>query len=202
MVFKCKMCGGSLDISPEMTIGTCRYCGSVMTLPKLSSEKRANLYERANVCRRANDYDRAMALYETILSEDPTDAEAYWSLVLCKYGVEYVEDPRTRLPVITCNRTQARSVFDDVDYKQALSHAEGEAKAIYEEDAAAIDAIQKSILEIANHEEPFDIFICYKEADERGRRTPDSTIAHDVYTNLTEKGYRVFFSRITLEDKL
>jgi DNA-directed RNA polymerase subunit RPC12/RpoP len=52
-VFKCKMCGWSLDVSPEMTIGTCRYCGSVMTLPKLSSEKRANLNERANACRRA-----------------------------------------------------------------------------------------------------------------------------------------------------
>jgi hypothetical protein len=98
-----------------------------------------------------------MAIYETILSEDLTDAEAYWSLVLCKYGVEYVEDPRTRLLIITCNRTQALSVFDDADYKQALSHAEGEAKAIYEEDAVAIDAIQKSILDISRHEEPFDI---------------------------------------------
>ena len=30
----------------------------------------------------------------------------------------------------------------------------------------------------------------------------DSVIAQDVYDALTEKGYRVFFSRITLEDKL
>ena len=86
-VFKCKICGGSLDISPEMTVGTCQYCGTTMTLPRIGDDRRANLYARANAYRRANDYDRAMSVYETILAEDPSDAEACWSLALCKYGV-------------------------------------------------------------------------------------------------------------------
>ncbi len=55
---------------------------------------------------------------------------------------------------------------------------------------------------MSSKEEPYDIFICYKETDEKGDRTIDSVIAQDVYNELTDKGYRVFFSRITLEDKL
>ena len=41
-----------------------------------------------------------------------------------------------------------------------------------------------------------------KETDENGDRTIDSVMAQNVYDALTTKGYRVFFSRITLEDKL
>ena len=26
---------------------------------------------------------------------DKEDAESYWSLVLCRWGIEYVEDPKT-----------------------------------------------------------------------------------------------------------
>ena len=57
-------------------------------------------------------------------------------------------------------------------------------------------------MEVSSKEEPFDIFICYKETDENGERTVDSVIAQDIYDMLTENGYRVFFSRVTLEDKL
>ena len=46
------------------------------------------------------------------------------------------------------------------------------------------------------------MFISYKETDENGNRTLDSVLAQDIYSELTEKGYKVFFSRITLEDKL
>ena len=57
-------------------------------------------------------------------------------------------------------------------------------------------------MEVSGKEPPYDIFICYKETAEDGQRTVDSVIAQDVYDALTEKGYRVFFSRISLEDKL
>ena len=90
--FKCKMCGGTLEIEPNETIATCEYCGTQQTLPKLDDERRANLYDRANHFRRNNEFDKAMGIYEKILNEDNTDAEAYWSLVLCRYGIEYVED--------------------------------------------------------------------------------------------------------------
>ncbi|MCD7811804.1 MAG: DUF6273 domain-containing protein [Ruminococcus sp.] len=94
------------------------------------------------------------------------------------------------------------SIFESSSYKSALAYADPVAKTVYQAEAKAIDDIQKGILEIANKEDPFDIFICYKETDESGRRTPDSVLAQDLYDELTERGYKVFFSRITLEDKL
>ena len=200
-IFKCKMCGGTLEINTE-TVATCEHCGTQQTLPKISDDKKANMYDRANHFRRNNEFDKAMGIYEQILNEDNTDAETYWSLVLCRYGIEYVEDPVTRKRVPTVNRAQFTSVYDDDNYKSALQYADMYQKAVYEQEAKAINEIQKGILAISQKEEPFDVFICYKETDNNGRRTPDSVLANDLYHQLTQEGFKVFFSRITLEDKL
>lgn len=200
--FKCKMCGGELHINPGESVAVCEYCGTTQTLPKLDDDRRVNLYDRANHFRRNNDFDKAAGIYEQILNEDKTDAEAYWSLVLCRYGIEYVEDPATHKRVPTVNRAQYTSVFDDEDYKAAIQYADAGQREVYEAEAKAINEIQKGILEISQKEEPFDVFICYKETDANGRRTPDSVLATDLYHQLTQEGFKVFFSRITLEDKL
>ncbi len=203
IVYKCKMCGGSLEFNEGDTTGVCAYCGTKQTLPKIDDERRANLYDRAGHYRRANEFDKAESLYEQILEEDTTDAEAYWSLVLCRYGIEYVEDPKTRKRVPTVNRVQYTSIYDDENYKAAIKNAYEAQRYIYEDEAKTINEIQKGILDISSKEEPFDVFISYKENDESThQRTQDSVMANDLYDQLTEKGYKVFFSRITLEDKL
>lgn len=101
-----------------------------------------------------------MSMYENILNEDDSDAEAYWSLVLCKYGIEYIEDPSTHRRVPTVNRAQYTSIFADEDYKSAIRFADAYQKSIYESEAKEIDDIQRGILEISQKEELFDIFIC------------------------------------------
>lgn len=201
-IFKCKMCGGTLEITENQTVCECEYCGTQQTLPKLSDDKKANMYDRANHFRRNNEFDKAMGIYEQILNEDSADSEAYWSLVLCRYGIEYVDDSTTHKKVPTVNRAQYTSIFDDDNYKSAIANADALQKTVYEEEAKAINEIQKGILEISQKEEPFDIFICYKETDNNGRRTQDSVIANDLYHQLTQEGFKVFFARITLEDKL
>lgn len=200
--FKCKMCGGELDVTEGSTIAVCRYCGSKQTLPRLDDDRRATLYERASHFRRNNEFDKAASIYEQILSEDNRDAEAYWSLVLCRYGIEYVEDPQTRRRIPTINRSQFTSIFDDENYKAALYYADSYQRSLYEQEAHAINNIQKGILSISQQAEKYDVFICYKESDQYGRRTLDSVLATDLYHLLTQEGFKVFFSRITLEDKL
>ena len=201
-IFKCKMCGGTIEFEQGATVGVCDSCGTKQTLPRLDDDKKANLYDRANHFRRNNEFDKAMGIYEQILNEDNTDAEAYWSIVLCRYGIEYVEDPTSHKRIPTVNRAQFTSIFDDDNYKSALQYADGYQRSIYEEEAKAINEIQKGILAISQKEEPFDVFICYKETDNNGRRTPDSVLANDLYHQLTQEGFKVFFARITLEDKL
>ena len=147
--FKCKMCGGTLEIQSGSTVAECEYCGAKQTLPKLDDEKRANLYDRANHFRRSNEFDKATAIYEQILNEDGTDAEAYWSLVLCHYGIEYVEDPLSHRRVPTVHRAQFTSIFDDDNYKMALKNADSYQRIIYEEEAKAWDVLFPSKNEIS-----------------------------------------------------
>lgn len=200
---KCKMCGGNLKIIDKVSYATCEYCGSTMTLPRMNDDKIVNLFNRANHYRLQNEFDKAMATYENILAEDNTDAEAHWGVVLAKYGIEYIEDPKTHNRIPTCHRVQYDSIFADLDYKEALKNAQdNNAKALYEKEASQIAEIQKNILTVARNEKPYDIFICYKETDNKGERTKDSVFAQDIYEQLVEENYKVFFSRITLEDKL
>ena len=201
-VLNCKMCGGDLSIEEGSTICICEYCGTKQTVPNINNEKKRKQFDRANRLRKQCEFDKAYSVYEAIADDDPEEAEAYWGLVLCKYGIEYVDDPKTEKKIPTCHRSSFNSVFDDENYEQTIENADSEAKTVYREEAKAIEDLRKSIIEISSKEDPYDIFICYKETDDEGNRTIDSVIAQDVYEALVHKGYNVFFSRITLEEKL
>ena len=200
-VFKCKMCGGTLEINNE-TVAVCEYCGTKQTLPSNKDDIVNNLFNRANNLRIKSEFDKAEEVYKTIIKENGTESEAYWGLILCKYGIEYVDDPKTHTRVPTCHRTSYDAIMTDADYLAAIEYADASQKIVYEEEARAIDAVQKNILSVVKNEEPFDVFICYKETDENGKRTVDSTIANDIYHQLTQEGLKVFYAAITLEDKL
>lgn len=202
-VFKCKMCGGDLQIIDGKTTAQCEYCGCIQTIASTSDEKKIALFNRANSLRMKNEFDKAMATYENIIMEYPNEVEAHWGVLLCRYGVEYVDDPRTKEKVPTCNRTQFKYIFDDEDYKFVINNCDVISKDLYVKEANKINKIQRGILEISQKEDPFDIFICYKETEiNSNQRTIDSVIAQDIYDELTKKGYKVFFSRVTLESKL
>ena len=201
-ILKCKMCGGDLNVAEGQTVCECDYCGSKQTVPTLDNEKKLTLFTRANRLRSMCEFDKAYNVYESIVSEFPEEAEAYWGLVLCKYGIEYVDDPASGKKIPTCHRSSFDPVLEDSNYEMVMEYADSLARSVYRAEAKEIERLRSGILEVSAKEQPYDIFICYKETDENGSRTIDSVIAQDVYTALTEKGYRVFFSRITLEDKL
>ncbi len=199
---KCKMCGGTLEINENETTATCEYCGTEQTIPKITDDVIGNLFNRANTLRLKSEFDKAEEIYNKIVGLDNTQSEAYWGIILCKYGIEYVEDPTTYKRVPTCHRTSYDAITADEDYKLAIHYADISQKIIYEAEAKAIDEIQKGILTISQNEKPYDVFICYKETDESGKRTQDSVLANDIYHQLTQEGFKVFYAAITLEDKL
>lgn len=199
-IYKCKMCGGSLEVNSSSVV-TCEYCNTTQTVPSDNNDKIVLFYNRANTLRQKNEFDKAIITYENIINEKPNDSEAYWGVVLCKYGIEYVDDPNTGLKTPTCHRTLFNSILQDQDYLNAIKYSDAISKELYEKEAKVIDDIQKGIIEISQKEEPYDIFICYKETDQ-GKRTKDSVIAQEIYDILSKKGYKVFFSRVTLESKL
>ena len=90
MILKCKICGGDIEATEDKSFGTCLYCGCAMTFPKLDDEQRAVMFNRGNQYRRMGEFDRAVSVYEQILQEDNTDAEAHWCCALSRFGIEYI----------------------------------------------------------------------------------------------------------------
>jgi len=202
MTYKCKICGGQTSVDTANGIAICEYCGTKQALPLFTDNSERLLYERGNNYLSHSEYDKAENVFNQLLTIKPNAAVLYWDLVLCKYGVTYVKDPKTDKYIPTCNRTHYAPIFSDKNYQKAIELSSGEKRTLFEEDAKTIDNIQKGIIAVSKKEKPFDIFISYKETDASGNRTKDSIEAQKLYEKLTEAGYKVFFSRITLEDKI
>ena len=203
-LLKCKLCHAPLDIIEGASIVKCKYCDSVQTVPCLNNSKKVALFDKANQLRSECEFDKAHSMFESIVVEFPKEAEAYWGLVLCKYGIEYVDDPKEKKKVPTCHRSSYASVLDDVNYKKALEYATSEAREVYVNEANVLENIRKGIIARSSKQDAYDIFICFKDKSltNSEERTRDSVLAQDVYKALTKEGYKVFFSRITLEGKL
>ena len=198
---KSKMCGGDLTLIDNQSISTCEFCGSKQTIPNTNDEKKVKLYNNANELRINADFDKAYMIYQLIITEYENEAEAFWGLCMCKYGILYVNDYNgEKIPTI--NRISVNSILEDEDYLKSIECADVISRELYIKHANLIDSIQKKVLFISNKEEPYDIFICYKETDSNGERTQDSVIAQDMFEELSKIGYKVFFARITLESKL
>ncbi len=196
MDIECKSCGGINSDS----VNTCEYCGRSLDRRKTRSEELKNLYEKGNALLSACEFDRAAVVFEKILDLDYKQAEAHWSIVLCKYGIEFVND-RFNGKTPTCHRTINATIQSDVNYKNALENANDEEKEIYCNVANQIADIQKKILHIAKNEKPYDVFISYKETDEEtGEVTADSRVAYEIYEKLTNAGLNVFYSKMTLRN--
>ena len=82
-------------------------------------------------------------LYESILNLDNTQLEAQWGILLCKYGVEYVDDPKTNKKIPTCHKTNKESILTTQEYKHIIKNAYGKTLELYEKEAKEINRIQK-----------------------------------------------------------
>ena len=181
---------------------TCTKCSYEQTLPRLGTADRQDLFERAARLRLNKEYSEALRLYQEALKDDNTDPETHWLILLCKYEVEYADDPITNTRVIQCNTPIRKSIMEDDDYDKCLANATDYARRFYEHEAAEIDRIQTEELAIIDGRGNFDVFVGFKQKDDQGRITKDCLRAEQIYNALTDKGYRVFFSKVTLEDRL
>ncbi len=197
---RCEACGAPLPAKEGEQICECLSCGSRWYVADIIEPETAELMKNASELRQSYEFDRALSLYDKIIQRNPTELKAYWGAILCKYGVAYVNDPATGKKIPTCHRTSFNSVTNDPDFKRLEGNATEEKLPLYIEKAEELETLRKSIIKVSENEQPYDIFICYKETDEFGGRTLDSVDAQTVYDKLTEKKYRVFFSRITLSE--
>ena len=152
-VLKCKMCGAPLEVAEGQQTIKCVYCDSVQTIPKPDDELKLKMFDRATELRIKCEFDQAAIVFQNITMQFPEEAEAYWGLCLCEYGIEYVDDPKTGAKIPTCHRTQPQSVLSYHNFVKACECASIEAKMKYEEEAAIIDKLQAKILQISRADE-------------------------------------------------
>lgn len=197
---KCKMCGSNLEIEDSITVCKCEKCGTSQTVPDIEDDKELKLFERAGRLRFNCDFDKAAGIYNTITDSYPEEAEGYWGLILCKYGIEYADNASgKKVPV--CHRTSYNSVMDEEDFELVMENSNSESRAIYREEAKIIEETRKEYIRIAESEQPYDIYISYRAQDDNGDKTPVSEIAGHLYNKLTSAGYRVFLSEAALKGK-
>ncbi|MBP5530017.1 MAG: toll/interleukin-1 receptor domain-containing protein [Lachnospiraceae bacterium] len=194
----CQSCGGVLKVNSSVC--TCEFCG-VTNIICGETGNYINALNRANKLRQQCEFDRAFEIYEEILEVNPPFADILWSETLCDYGIEYVEDPLTGKYLPTLHRIKDESILASRFYLDALELCDEDQREKIRACAEEIYKIQEEYLNIAANEKPYDVFICYKETD-NGQQTEDSKVGMKLYDKLTKMGYKVFFAKVTLKDKL
>ncbi|MBQ6883922.1 MAG: leucine-rich repeat protein, partial [Clostridia bacterium] len=194
----CNICGANYEYRNGRWV--CPACGAYKA-EELSNEEVTLLYNAAQKLR-LSDFDEAEKAYADIIVKYPQNSEGYWGRLLSRFGIKYEEDfDGKQIP--TCYAT-IESIISDKDYVKAISLADEDTKEYYVKQAEYIERVRKEWVEKARKEKSYDIFISYKDSDTQNgiERTKDSIAAQDLYIHLTRKGYRVFFSRESLRDKV
>ncbi len=195
IVLKCKMCGGNMTVSEAGSVTTCPACHAYQTVtqtPKLASQI---LFNRACELRIKGDFERAEAIYKRLAAEDATDAEAYWGIVLSKYGVVYQKNQQNGnwLPMV--QKTNETSIYTDADYCAAIERADADKKACYEREAWSIDCQEKNLLGEVATAAPCDVFLLCKTSDDGvGQWSRDRGLANRIYQNLIDAGLQVYYA--------
>lgn len=201
ILLKCTNCAGTIIRTPNGLF--CDSCGMPVSEMNLENDHMIESRNRANEARKNFDYDEAIRGYTQLLTEDPTDADANWNLALSKFGIEYEYEttPSGALKrVPTIHRLRYENFDRDVNYRNALKYADDNALEYYMTEGKNLSTIQEKLLELVRTEKDVDVFISFKAEDGAGNRTKDSLIAQSIYEQLTSRGIRTFFSRISLQD--
>lgn len=166
-VMICRCCALELSLPAGAELLTCPACGTVNAHPHMEGFT-LDLLANATRLRLACEFHRAMRSYEHVLDECPDAHEALWGAALCRYGVEYVDDPASgrRLPVV--HTVLPRPMREDADCRRACEMAPPEIRSQYEADAAYIDKVQAEIRRQAERCPDFDIFLCHKTSGAHG----------------------------------
>jgi hypothetical protein len=206
LITLCRGCGQDVIAAEGAKLGICEFCGASTPLPQTNDQRVAALFRNAEEQRINRRFDDAEKAYRQILLEEDsaeTRDKVYWGLVECRYGIEYVIDPPTGESIPTCHRMDVQSILANSDYERALEYAaDDEVRQLYENNANRIAKIQQRYFDIANREEEYDVFICFKQTiDGSGVETDDKIIAGDIFDELTRDKLRVFYSPVSIEEK-
>ena len=189
----CGICGGNINPDESGSVGTCLGCGASLPYPR-SDIKKLN---RITYLRNTFKFDEAAKFAEELVERNPEDSSAYWAMLLCEYGIQYVRDGASRIPVCRKDVTKLGPIRESNYLKRALSYAPEDFQSKYETLTASIeDAINVSA-GIMQQDRKYDVFILCPET-----ATVDDDLDGDkIYLRFTSNlGFSVFYAPETLKE--
>lgn len=201
MATVCQRCKAPVVIPAGRQVMTCSYCGMVNARPRATGVEQQML-TRAKEELLSGHFQEAEEDFRYILRKYPTEHEALWGRLLCRYGVEYVKDTKTGRLMPTVHFTRPGVIQTEDDFKRACEHAPEEVARQYREDARYIDEVQAKIRGKVQGDPGFDVFICHKTTRTTGAEngydqqefTPEYIEARNLYDELTAQRFRTFFA--------
>ncbi len=189
----CGICGGSINADESNSFGTCIGCGHSSAYPKADIKK----INRITYLRNSFRFNEAAKMASELVESHPDDSEAYWTLLLCEYGIQYVREGSSRYPVCRKDVSELVSLRESNSFKKALSYATEEAVKNYEELAASLEDSINISLNIMKQDKEYDVFVLSPE-----NSTVDSDFDGDkIYLRFTANlGFSVFFGPEVLKD--
>ena len=199
----CPVCGSVSITETENGRFKCLSCDAVF-----DSETAASDVKYISDLLNSSSFDLAESASIDLLSKPEYELNPHvnWLAFLAKYKIRFVNDPKTgeRKPVFYSDRVFARDcVLDDENYKRALKGAQREK---YQRYGELIEAIRLELCERMSNEDDADVFISFKSTEEvidsegikRDVDTFDQKKGQEIYDYLTQKGYKVFFSPVSI----
>ena len=89
MVFKCKMCGASLNVTDATSMCECEYCGTKQTfLDRKSNENdTGNLLKLGHLALEDKNWKKAEAFFDSVLLDNAEDYRAYMGKLCAEFHV-------------------------------------------------------------------------------------------------------------------
>jgi DNA-directed RNA polymerase subunit RPC12/RpoP len=195
MEYKCQVCGYPklIKINDQYK---CEACGSIK-VEETDSEQENDFDDAIKYLRDTPPrFEEAESRFDLIIKKYPTWSAGYWGRLLAKNGIKYEYDKGRAVP--SCYFESYEDIRTSDDFKKAIKYADLETKKQYEKEAERIADVAKIWREKASKINS-DIFISFKGTDdETNEDTQDRKEMRELYWYLTNKGYKVFFSDVTL----
>ena len=203
----CPVCG-SHDVEIKDGAFFCLACetyfyDSSIKKESLSEEdvKRISSFERAEEYLRLSPprFFEAEDRYRKLIKEYPSISAAYWGALRAKYGIKYeIDIDGKAIPV--CYKSKYQNIKEDSLYELAIKNSETDnIKDKYVLEASRIEETWKKWAE-ATKKYKYDVFLSFKVTDENGIDTEDKKVMGELYTYLTGKGYKVFYSPVSMRE--
>lgn len=198
----CPTCGAELVLI-KANLYECSYCGNQYNIENNNKNKWYQFLITANAHRESLDFAQAQRIYNAILKDcdERIKADVYWNLFLCEQKTVFETNQNGERFPSFCDISPVEIKHSEY-YNKALEYAQryDSTKFLnFSTLADEMEEVKKKYSTIKQHTNPYDVFICFKHTDDKGKDTSDYNIGYDIYKCLKEN-YNVFFSAITLKN--